>query len=274
MTTPRMSGPNAEAKLKRGRERLVGLLGRGERVIAGERAVARRAVEGDRPRQVGLAHRVDGQARDPRRDDEGDVAGLEHRLGLDVGGPADALALHPGAVDRVEVGDGGAQPAGAGLHAQMAARDALVAEAEIAVGVAADDHARRGQRDRLTGVEAGDDPQLQDRRRGLGPLRGTVGRLDARALVEPDLGEREVDVAEAAVDDDAAGLRRIGQGVEQVAHRGVLASEPELQILWRACVVVEYYAHLVVAHVSAVAPTGATGGCQARTQDRIRASDH
>ena len=79
---------------------------------------------------------------------------------------------------------------------------------------------------------------------GSDRLRGAVGRVDARALVEPDLREREVDVAEPAVEDDAPGLSGIGQSVEQVAHRGVLASEPQLQVLWRACAVVEYHAHL------------------------------
>ena len=127
----------------------------------------------------------------------------------------------------------------------MAAGDPLVAEGEIAVGVAAHDDPSRRQRHRLTGVEAGDDAELQDRRRGLMPLGSAVGGLDARSLVETDLGEGEVDVTEAAVDDDAAGLGGVGQGVEQVAHRGVLATEPELQVLWHAGVVVEYYAHLV-----------------------------
>ena len=94
------------------------------------------------------------------------------------------------------------------------------------------------------------------RRVGADSLRvgGAVGRRDARPLVEADLGEGEVHVAEAAVDDDAAGLGRVGQSVEQIAHRGVLASEPELQILWRVRVIVEYYAHLSTGERSV--PTG------------------
>ncbi len=127
----------------------------------------------------------------------------------------------------------------------MAARDALVTEREIAVGVAAHDDASRGQRHGLAGVEAGDDAQLQDGRRALKGLGGAIGRLDACSLIEADLGQGEVDVAEAAVDDDATRLGRIGQGVEQVAHRGVLAAEPELQVLWRAGVIVQDYAHLL-----------------------------
>ena len=251
---------------------LLGLLGRGEDVVTRRRAVARRAVEGDGPRQVRLAHRVHGQAGNPRRDDEGHVAGLEHRLGLNVGGLADALALHPRAVDRFQVSDGGPQAARAGLDAQMAAGDALVAEREIAVAVAAHDDAARGQRHRPTGVEAGDDPQLEDSRRGLERLGGAIGRLDARPLVEADLGEGEVDVAEAPVDHDAASLGGIGQRVEQVADRGVLASEPELHVLWPAGVVVEYDAHLCAAEATdGVASRGTARSIPRATSGAVRA---
>ena len=52
-------------------------------------------------------------------------------------------------------------------------------------------------------------------------------------------------MAEASVHDDAAGLGRVRQGVEQIADRGVLTSEPELQVLRSAGVIVEYDAHLL-----------------------------
>ena len=156
----------------------------------------------------------------------------------------DPPAADPGPVDRVQVGDRGSQPAAAGRDAQMAARHALVGEHQVAVGIAADDDSARREHQPAAGVEAGDHPQLEPRRRRLAAGGRAVGGMDPGPFIEPDLRQRQIDVAEAPVEHDAAGARAIGQRIEQIADRGVLTAQLQLEVRCLARGVVEHHSHL------------------------------
>ena len=210
-------------------------LGRAERPAGLGGARPRRAVERDRAVPASLAQRIDRHAGRQRRDCQRDVTGLEQLVGRELGLAFDPLSLDPSAIDRAQIGDRGAQATRSGRHLHVAPRHALIEQHEIAVVVAAHGHRSVPQPHSPPGVEPGHDPELQHAR----PPRVFAGRAGGGpqpgALVDADLAQREVGVAEASIHHDPGGavdlaepLGEVGalKGVEQVADGRVLVRDP------------------------------------------------
>jgi hypothetical protein len=136
-------------------------------------------------------------------------------------------------------------------------------------GSRADDGAVGGQRDPAAGVEARDHPKLEQVRRLGVRLGGAVGGMDARALVQADLRQRQVDMAEPAVDHDPPGPAGVGQRVEEVPDRRVLTAQSQLEVRCLTRGVVEHDSH-VRASQRSDAPAGGVSAPRAGPPRRAR----
>ena len=112
----------------------------------------------------------------------------------------------------------------------MRARDPCVGQAQVAVGVTADRDRRAGsQRHPTASVEAGDDAQLERSRRGCVDVPRRPAGADPRALVEADLVERELAVAEATVEHEP-GTGAVAESHQQVTHGRLRVDRRQLHV--------------------------------------------
>ena len=198
---------------------------------------------------------------------EGDCAGGGHLVqgiegsgggvGATVKATSPASTMAPGAISAGPLDPGVPRPrfhsrsrgrdgrpaGGTGGQLQVRARDAGVGQLQVGVGVAPGrDRGGGPQRQPAAGVEAGDDPQLESRRgRCVDVVRGPA-RADRRALVEPDLLERQIAVAEAAIEHESRSIP-VPQRHQQVPDGRLRVDQCQLNVDRLVTVAANHDAH-------------------------------